>query len=250
VTEFPVPPTPRDAFAVFDQQDSGCISYGVERAGRRLFVKTAATSPGQKSLRRAITFHRLVHHPAIVHPLDVVDAEDITSLTYPWCPGEVLNHATRSGSNRSALARFRLLDVEIVHAAIETTLEAHRAVTAASFVSVDLYDGCFLYDFDRQVMRLVDLDEYRPGPFTVETERLPGSRRYMAPEEFRRGDTVDERTTVFHLGRTIAELLDSERGSRCSAAQQRVVRAATEDAPRARLPTVNALVDAWRSVCP
>jgi hypothetical protein len=30
-----------DAFAFFDQQDSGCLPYGVERAGRRWFVKTA-----------------------------------------------------------------------------------------------------------------------------------------------------------------------------------------------------------------
>jgi serine/threonine-protein kinase len=255
------PSVPPDAFAVFDQQDSGCISYGVERDGRKLFVKTAVTAGGRQSLLRAIRFHRAVRHPAIVHPLDVADARDVTptssyvtypsqtypSLTYPWCAGEVLNHATRSGSDRSALARFQRLDVDLVRAAIDTILAAHRAVTAAGFVSVDLYDGCFLYDFDGEEMRLIDLDEYRPGPFSVDADRLPGSRRYMAPEEFQRGSTIDERTTVFHLGRTISELLDGERGSRCSAAQQRVVQAATMDAPRARFTTVDALVDAWHA---
>jgi serine/threonine-protein kinase len=95
-------------------------------------------------------------------------------------------------------------------------------------------------------MRLIDLDEYRSSPFTVDADRLPGSRRYMAPEEFERGSTIDERTMVFHLGRTISELLGTESGSRCSAAQRRVVQASTEDAPRSRLPTVAALVDAWR----
>ena len=50
-------------------------------------------------------------------------------------------------------------------------------------------------------MWLVDLDEYRQGPFTVEVDRLPGSDRYMAPEEWERGATIDERTTVFNLGR-------------------------------------------------
>jgi serine/threonine-protein kinase len=68
----------------------------------------------------------------------------------------------------------------------------------------------------------------------------------MAPEELQRGSTVDERTMVFHLGRTISELLDGEHGSRCSASQRRVVQAATKEAPRARLQTVGALVDAWR----
>jgi serine/threonine-protein kinase len=242
------PAVPPDAFALFDQQDSGCISYGIERDGRKLFVKTAVRAGARQSLRRAITFHRAVRHPAIVHPLDVSDGHGETSLTYPWCPGDVLNHATRAGSDRSGLERFRRLDVGVVHAAIDTILAAHRAVTAMGFVSVDLYDGCFLYDFEVREMRLIDLDEYRPGPFTVDADRLPGSRRYMAPEEFQRGSTIDERTTVFHLGRTISELLDSESGSRCSAAQQRLAQAATKDAPEARFPTVGALVDAWHDV--
>ena len=57
---------PAMAFAVFDQQDSGCVSYGIESAGRRLFVKTATTPAAHESLGRAITFHRLVRHPSIV----------------------------------------------------------------------------------------------------------------------------------------------------------------------------------------
>jgi serine/threonine-protein kinase len=232
---------------LFDQQDSGCISYGVERDGQRLFVKTAVSAGGRDSLRRAMAFHRSVRHSAIVHPINVTDTDDETSVTYPWCPGNVLNHATMAGSDRSALGWFRRLDVDIVRGAIDTILAAHLTVAATGFVSVDLYDGCFLYDFEGHEMRLIDLDEYRPGSFTVDVDRLPGSRRYMAPEEFRRGSTIDERTTVFHLGRTIAELLDSEHGSRCSASQHRVERAATEDAPRARFQTVGALVDAWRA---
>jgi serine/threonine protein kinase len=236
---------PTDAFALFDQQDSGCISYGVERDGRRLFVKTAVTARGRESLRRAIAFHRSVRHSAIVHPIAITDTHDETAITYPWFPGEVLNHATLAGSDRSALARFRRLAVDVVRGAIDTILAAHETVAAAGFVSVDLYDGCFLYDFDRHQMRLIDLDEYRTGPFTVDADRLPGSKRYMAPEEFQRGSTIDERTTVFHLGRTISELLDSEHGSRCSASQRRVVQAATEEAPRARHQSVGALVEAW-----
>ena len=52
-----------------------------------------------------------------------------------------------------------------------------QAIAAAGFVSCDLYDGCFLYDFARSSMRLVDLDEYRPGPFRVGPTRLPGITR-------------------------------------------------------------------------
>jgi serine/threonine-protein kinase len=235
---------PADAFTVFDRQDSGCVSYGVERDGRKLFVKTAQTNGGRASMRRAIAFHTVVRHLAIVGPLDVVDTDDETTIIYPWCDGSVLNHATTAGSERAALDRFRRLPVDLVLAAIDTILDAHRTVAAAGFVSVDLYDGCFLYDFDRHVMRLVDLDEYRPGPFVLDADRLPGSRRYMAPEEFQRGGAIDERTTVFHMGRTIGELLGPER---CSTAQQRVVDDATREEPENRLARVESLVRAWVS---
>lgn len=64
-------------------------------------------------------------------------------------------------------------------------------------------------DFHDRRIRLCDLDECRRGPFVVDGDRLPGSTRFMAPEEHRQGATVDERTTVFNLGRTGLVLLDT-----------------------------------------
>ena len=37
--------------------------------------------------------------------------------------------------------------------------------------------------------------------------RMFGSTRFMAPEEFEKGRTIDERTTVFMLGRNLAIFL-------------------------------------------
>ncbi len=234
---------PADAFAVFDRQDSGCVSYGTERDGRRLFVKTATTDAARASLGRAIAFHAAVRHTAVVAPLTVVDTPSERTLVYPWCDGAVLNHATVDGSDRSALVRFRVLPASVKSDAVDTVLDAHLAVAAAGFVSVDLYDGCFLYDFEEAVLRLIDLDEYRPGPFVVEGSRLPGSSRYMAPEEHEQGATIDERTTVFHLGRVVDQLL----GSHCSPAQVEIARQAVRPEPSERFPTVAALVDRWRA---
>ena len=235
---------PAAAFAVFDQQDSGCISYGVETAGRRLFVKTAMTDQARESLGRAMAFHRTVRHPAIVAPIEVIDTRTKRQLVYPWLNGAVLNHATLAGSDRSGLNRFHGLPLSEILAAVDTIFDAHLAVTACGFVSVDLYDGCFLYDFDRKAMQLIDLDEYRPGPFTVEGARLPGSTRYMAPEEFVRGATIDERTTVFHLGRVASELLGE---SRWAATQRDVATTSTQTDPDHRFPSVQAMVEEWRS---
>ncbi|WP_406077695.1 serine/threonine protein kinase [Micromonospora sp. NBC_00858] len=235
------------AFTVFSAQDSGCLSYGVEDAGRRWFVKKAATVQARLSLIRATQFHAAVQHPAIIRPEQVLDGPDGPVLVYPWHDGTVLNHATMHGSDRAALARFQQLPLPDVEAAVTTILDAHVAVTAAGHVAVDLYDGCFLYDFDSRQMWLIDLDEYRPGPFVLDADRLPGSRRYMAPEEFVRGAVIDQRTTVYTLGRTIQHLLDSPHGWRGSPAQGRLATHATRPTPGDRHSDVVELVTAWRA---
>jgi hypothetical protein len=234
-----------DAFVVFDAQDSGCLSYGVERDGRRWFVKTAVRPEARASLVRAAALHAAVRHPAIVSPAAVLDGTDGPTLVYPWRDGEVLNAATVRGLDRSALSRFRGLPVDEVERALGTILDAHAAVAAAGWVSVDLYDGCFLYDFDAGRMRLIDLDEYRPGAFVLDSERLPGSRGYMAPEEFVRGATIDERTMVHTLGRALHHLLDSAAGWRGTDRQRAVIARATDPAPDRRHPTVDALSADW-----
>ncbi|MGK5671721.1 serine/threonine protein kinase [Micromonospora sp. URMC 106] len=198
------------------------------------------------SLTRASKLHAAVRHPAIVRPERILDGPDGPILVYPWHDGNVLNHATTHGSDRSALARFQQPSVPEVEAAIDTVLDAHLAVTAAGYIAVDLYDGCFLYDFTARRMRLIDLDEYRPGPFVLDADRLPGSRRYMAPEEFVRGAVIDQHTTVYTLGRTIHHLLDSPHDWRGSPAQAQVAARASRAAPADRYSDVAGLVAAWR----
>lgn len=97
---------------------------------------------------------------------------------------------------------------------------------------------------DRARMQLVDLDEYRLGPFAVETERLPGSTRFMPPVHWRRGAIVDHRSTVSLLGRAAAVLLD-ERWP--SPAVRDVANRATRNDPPDRYPSVAAFGAAWRA---
>ncbi|MFJ7180161.1 serine/threonine protein kinase [Streptomyces massasporeus] len=245
-----------EVFRVVRDQDSGCVSYGVRLAnGERWFVKEATTAAARHTLDRAWAFHRAVRHPVIVpqlHRLTVRSGGP--AVVMPWHSGEVLYPSTlhRRGGRAHPdhpLARFRAQPVPPILRAIERLLDAHLAVEAAGFVAVDLYDGAFLYDFDVGELRLIDLDEYRPGPFTLEADRLPGSRRFMAPEEWRRGCRIDTRTTVHALGRALRLLLDAgdgERAWRGTAEQLAVVRRATRADPGERFTGVGELVSAWR----
>lgn len=243
-------------FTTFADQDSGCLAYGVAVDGERWFVKTARTTRAVRSLRRARALHGRVQHPAIIPLRHAFDAADRPVLVYPWKNGETLYHPTRRAQPsrsdpRSPMARFRSLPLATVLNALDRILDAHRALAAAGYVAVDFYDGCILYDFAQNEVHLHDLDEYRPGPFTLRRDRLPGSTRFMAPEEHTRGATIDERTTVHALGRALRLLLDAgdtEAAWRATAPQLLVVRRATDPVPSRRHPSVEALVSDWRTV--
>lgn len=246
-----------EIFAAFRQQDSGCVSYGVRLAnGERWFVKEPVTEGARASLERAWSFHQAVRHPAIAPQVHRIAVGGGWAAVMPWRAGEVLYHATVGGprdrtSPGSAMVRFRALPVSRVLRAFDRVLDAHLAVEDAGYVAVDFYDGAMLYDFADEVLHLIDLDEYRPGPFVLDAERLPGSRRFMAPEEFRRGSVIDVRTTVFTLGRTARLLLDAgdeERAWRGTSAQLAVLERAARPEPGERFRTVREFAAAWRGV--
>ncbi|MEV0637064.1 serine/threonine protein kinase [Streptomyces sp. NPDC050619] len=249
-----------EVFRAFRTQDSGCVSYGVQLPdGTRWFVKEPTTDPARRSLDRAWAFHRAVRHPVIVPHLHRIAVRDgrrairdaRTAVVLPWRRGESLYSGDGNGSRPdSPLSRFRALPIPRILAALDRVLDAHLAVEAAGQVAVDLYDGTFLYDFEGDELHLIDLDEYRPGPFVLDADRLPGSRRFMAPEEWRRGAVIDIRTTVHALARTARLLLDAgddERAFRGTAAQLAVIERATRADPGERFGSVGELTAAWRA---
>jgi serine/threonine protein kinase len=237
------------------EQDSGCVSFVVEDSCGRLFVKAATDDAGAASLGRATAIHSAIRHPALPPLLNTFETPPGPAHVYAWVPGEVLYDYVSMDGERgrldpaSAHARFRTLPVEDILASLDAIYDLHLRIAEAGFVAVDFYDGCILYDFDAHRAWVCDLDEYRPGPFRLMEDRLPGSQRFMAPEESVRGSTIDERTNVYTLGRTAAILLsdgdarsDAWRGSQ---ALRAVVERAAERDPALRFPAVAAFVDAW-----
>lgn len=241
-------------FAEIRGHDSGCTSYGVEVDGARWFVK-AAYGADRAQLDGARHVHAVLNHPAVV-PLvaDFAVADDGEAVVYPWVTGEILTDPFAPGALPhadpcSALNRFRALPLPRVLGAYDVVLDAHLAVREAGLVAVDFYDGCLMHDFDTGTTRLVDLDMYTP-PYVLDRDRQFGSGRFMAPEEWRRGATVDARTTVFTLGRTGFQLLCEPGGDeatfRGDDRQRAVLQRATEPEPDDRFPDVGALIEAWR----
>lgn len=250
--------TQGEIFRAFREQDSDCISYGVLVDGRRWFVKHSQTPRGMASLERAQHVYRAVQHPALPRLHNAFETPGGLAIVLDWLPGEVLNSPAYRGAARRAApdsphARFRALPARRIVDALDTIYDVHVRLAEHAFIAVDFYDGCILYDFDSAQTHVMDLDEYRPGPFILEGERLPGSRRFMAPEEFERGAAIDAVTNVFTLGRTAFVLLgdgtEAAESWRGNEAMRRVALQATAPERSERYQTVQAYVAAWRAAC-
>ncbi len=219
-------------FARFDQQDSGNVSYGVEVDGARYFVKTAGQPEHDVPLlphdervallRNAVRLGRAYRHPALPRLHGPIESPHGPMLVYDWADGDLLAAPSQQRSEpASAYSRFRNLPADQIIACLDTIVDVHDLLGRAGEVANDFYDGCLLYDFGAAHLSIVDLDGYRPEPYRNEMGRMFGSARFMAPEEFTKGALIDQRTSVFTIGRTVLVLLSD----------------GTTDAPAFRGPT-------------
>ena len=219
-------------FAVFGPltQDSGNVSYGVQVGGERFFVKT--TDPeaevfGDHTTRVALLYNaarlrQSCDHPALPALHRIVETAHGPALVYDWVEGECL-YGGRDGP-QSAHQRFRRLPGDSILAVLDAIYDLHVQLARRGWIAVDFYDGCLMYDFERRIAHVVDLDMYHLGAFTNRMGRMFGSTRFMAPEEFERGAPIDERTTVFTMGRTAIAFLGDDLGGALGAVVQRACR--------------------------
>ena len=249
-------------FAVFDErsQDSGNISYGVQTTQGRYFVKTAgypddlnpflSHSERVSLLRNAVQLRQNCNHCTLPSLYRVIESPTGPLLVYQWVDGELIRvDAAMRDDPRSTFQRFRRLPSHEVIRALDLVYELHHQLAQLGWIAVDFYDGCMIYDFNHRDLHIVDLDHYCEEPFINEMGRMFGSSRFMAPEEFERGARIDERTTVFTMGRTAAVLLSdgtlARRPFRGSDALCEVIRHACHDNREKRYDSMAAFFAAW-----
>jgi serine/threonine-protein kinase len=253
-----------DVFAEFGEltQDSGNVSYGVQIASERYFVKTAGRPDDPRPLlnqaarvallRNAVRLSESCRHPTLPRLYKVIESPSGPMLVCQWLEGELLGAPRASRDNpESAFQRFRSLPGATVQTVLDAIFDLHHELAGAGWIAVDFYDGCLIYDFKSGRLGVVDLDMYRERPFRNEMGRMFGSSRFMAPEEFELGAHIDERTTVFVMGRTALVFLsdgalnaDAFRGPR---ALFDVVVRACDPERSLRYDSLAAFYHAWRA---
>ncbi len=214
-------------FAVFDQNDSGNISFGIAGPdGTRLFVKVAGASPVEypgdpadaiARLRAAQTVYESLSHPHLIRYREAVELPWGLALVFHWAEGECLHDHWNFDARpkltdpASPYRRFRALPSEEKLAAVDVIFDFLCAAERAGLTAVDFYDSSLLYDFDAHRLTLCDIDLFRPSP-AVNTlgPDWPCSPRLAAPEDRQPGALIDARTDVFHLGRLLVILLAGE----------------------------------------
>jgi serine/threonine-protein kinase len=247
-------------------QDSGNVSWLVELGGRQVFVKTAGPTvqPPEgpqpyfdhagrvRLLRNAVELAHSCSHAALPRLLNVVESPVGPALVYEAAPGELVHvRGAQRDDPASAYQRFAHLPAERLLGAFDVLLDVHVGLAAAGWVACDLYDGCLIFDFATGSLTVVDLDTYRRGPSVNDMGRMFASSTFMAPEEFELGAVLDQRTTVFTLGRLVwhfgTRLTERPEEFCGDGAVAQVVERACRRSPDARYDSVAAFADAWRA---
>lgn len=254
---------------VFDQQDSGNLSFGCVDAqtNQRVFVKYAGARPPHfegdprhaiARLRHAVdVYSDLQPHEYLIPMESSFSTADGFALVFPWFEnGECLHtHWTYPSPSkytdvRSPYYRFRQLSLDLRLEALDAIFTFHEHIDQRGYVAIDFYDGSVLYNLETNVLKICDIDFYAKIP--CRPSQPPwGSPRYLAPEEQKPEAALDHRTNVFRMGACAFGLLGAEldRSRSCWDASEyayAVALRAVASNPLDRQPNVEVFLSEWR----
>jgi len=206
------------AFKVFDAQDSGNMCFGVANNGDKYFVKFAG-APTMRSnvspkevidrMTKTTQIYKDLAHPTLIKLINTEEIGGGTAMIFKWynadCMGRMY-HLSRE--------KFLKMDNKTRLQVFDDILTFHAHVIKQGYVAIDFYDGCIMYDFDKNQTTICDIEFYSKSPYINKMGRMWGSSRFMSPEEFQLGAVIDEITNVYTMGATAFELFGDNR-DRC-----------------------------------
>lgn len=209
-------------FSVIDETGSGCIMFGVENGGKKLFFKIAGAKTVEAELseaksiallRDAVRKYRDISHPNLIKLVDSFDKGELFVAIFEWADGECLfDHWNFDKYNENPdldtpMKKFKRLSVAKRLVVVEKLFSFFRTFIERGYVAVDFYDSSIMYDFEHDSVTFCDIDLFRKTPTTNDlgTDYF-GTKRLKAPEENELGAVIDERTSEFTLGALIFDM--------------------------------------------
>lgn len=205
-------------FKVFDDQDSGNICFGIEGESGRLFVKFAGAPTARYDgspqdaidrLKATLPIYQEIRHRNLIHLLSAEEIGDGFAMVFDWAEGECMGRMYDESH-----ARFMRLPVNEKLRVFGDIIDFMQHVARSGYVAIDFYDGSIMYDIAEKRTTVCDIDFFRKAPAVNDMGRMWGSDRFMSPEEYELGASLDEITNVFTLGQMAFSLFtDSDRSS-------------------------------------
>lgn len=203
-------------FAVFSQNDSGNISFGVDNGIERYFIKAAGLktiesvrSPEEAiaSLKAAMPIYEDIKHSNLIELVSHYSIDNIYVAVFKWVDGDCLfDHWNFEKYNANPQImppseRFKQMSLDKRIKSANILFSFLGAVSKSNYVAVDFYDGSIMYDFGTDTTTICDIDFFRKKPtFNDMGENFWGTKRLKAPEEYRYRAIIDEATNVYTLG--------------------------------------------------
>lgn len=212
-------------FAVFDQQDSGNICFGVEKEGQKKFVKFAGArtieyegdpQDAVARLTSAIPNYYELKHPCLIEITDHFKVNSGYVAIFKWFDGANLHPhwsfplPAKYLDPNSPFYKYRHLPLEERLNSLDRIYDFHAFVEEKNYVAIDFYDGSILYSFPDNETRICDIDFYQRKPYQNTMGRLWGSSRFMSPEEFELDAEINSRTNVYTMGALAFVVLGGE----------------------------------------
>ncbi|QQK74643.1 serine/threonine protein kinase [Salicibibacter cibarius] len=232
-----------NVFTVFNDQASGNLCFGVKSTGVKRFIKYAGAQPlryfgktddAVEQLKKAKLNYEFLKHPSLVRLVHHEELKNGYVLQFDWADGKNMRHLNID--HLTFQERLNILD---------TIYAFHAFVEKKKFVSVGFRDESLIYDKDAGKVKICDIGHYERAPFTNDLERPPGSRRFMAPEEFQIGEILDERTNVYRMGAAAFSFLGKD-PSLAESPIHKVAKRATSKQKEYRFQTVKEFYEVWK----
>jgi serine/threonine protein kinase len=204
-----------EVFCVFDQNDSGNISFGLDSGKEKYFVKIAGAKTerscaGEESaieaLKTAMQIYNDLAHPRLIQLVDHFPSDGLYVAVFKWSEGDCLFdywnfEKYKNSSELSPRERFRKLPCDKKIKAFDAIFDFLTFAESKGYVAVDFYDGSIIYDFQQDAVTICDIDFFRKSPAINDMgESFWGTKRLKAPEEYILGAKIDRVTNVFALG--------------------------------------------------
>lgn len=209
-------------FKVFDKQDSGNICFGLKDGNKKLFIKYAGAPTinyGGKSeeailrLQNTILIYEDIKDSNLINLIDHFEVNNGYALIFEWIDGECLHEHWNFDKYpkyvhpKSPNYKFSKLDLRYKLKCLDDIFKLHELIAKKGYVAIDFYDGSIIYDFLNNKTTICDIDFYTKGPIINTMGRMWGSDRFMSPEEFEFGESIDEITNVYTMGAIAFEVL-------------------------------------------